>query len=297
MVADISQRDSTASNRPFKARVITSRYMSSSSSTSSCSSSSPVAPNSTTTRTRRCPSPVVSRTEFTSMNPQKRSHSVERKHPASRTKYGGFVSNGVVAPSVTSSSSSSCFTSTRSLSVSFQGEAFSLPVSKTKTFTPSNLIHNNPRKPTPERIRRNPSPLKVRKIDQTENLKLIDQHRWPGSRTRQVMTSINILDIAATIKEHKKFVTESEISNEKVSFDYCDEFLVLNPLDVYDDCNGFGNGRRMIRVSDSIESSTSSANSVLTTFSLHLILKVYLLLVILQLQRVCRLKIAENLCL
>ncbi|XP_026418933.1 QWRF motif-containing protein 2-like [Papaver somniferum] len=260
MVADISRRDSTTPNRPFKARVITSRYMSSSSTSSLSSPSS-----------RRCPSPVVLRTGFTSMNAQKRSHSVERKHPASWIKYGGFVSNGVVAPpSVTSSSSSSsCFTSTRSSSVSFQGETFSLPVSKTKAFHPSSLNHNNPRKPSPERIRRNSSPLKVRKIenvDQAENFKLIDQHRWPGSRTRQVMISINSIDIAATAKEHKKLVPESEISNEKVSFDYCDELLVLNPLDVYDGCNGLGIGRRMTRLSDSIESSTSSANSVLTTF-------------------------------
>lgn len=65
-------------------------------------------------------------------------------------------------------------TSTRSLSVSFQGEAFSLPISKTKAAaaTPP------PRKAaTPER--RRATPVKG------ENSRPADQHRWPA-RTRQV---------------------------------------------------------------------------------------------------------------
>lgn len=71
-------------------------------------------------------------------------------------------------------------TSTRSLSVSFQGEAFSLPISKTKAQTPATPSLSNGRKGTPERRRGTP----VRGGDQAENSKPLEQHRWPG-RTRQ----------------------------------------------------------------------------------------------------------------
>jgi hypothetical protein len=67
-------------------------------------------------------------------------------------------------------------TSTRSLSVSFQGEAFSLPISKAKSVTPPQ--NNVVRKSTPERRRATP----VR--DQGENSRPMDQHRWPG-RSRE----------------------------------------------------------------------------------------------------------------
>ncbi|KAJ4881924.1 QWRF motif-containing protein 2 [Raphanus sativus] len=58
-------------------------------------------------------------------------------------------------------------TSTRSLSVSFQGEAFSLPVSKKKE--PASPVSH--RRSTPAR-------------DQRENSKPLDQHRWPGASRR-----------------------------------------------------------------------------------------------------------------
>ncbi|KAF2320932.1 hypothetical protein GH714_032016 [Hevea brasiliensis] len=65
-------------------------------------------------------------------------------------------------------------TSTRSLSVSFQGEAFSLPISKAKAVSSPNVG----RKATPERRKATP----VR--DQGENSRPLDQHRWPG-RSRE----------------------------------------------------------------------------------------------------------------
>lgn len=71
-------------------------------------------------------------------------------------------------------------TSTRSLSVSFQGEAFSLPISKTKA-TPTSPNSTTFRKGTPER-KRTGTPLRVG--DHAENTKPGDQHRWPA-RTRQ----------------------------------------------------------------------------------------------------------------
>lgn len=77
-------------------------------------------------------------------------------------------------------------TSTRSLSVSFQGEAFSLPISKTKAQTPSSPSLSNARKGTPERRRGTPG----RGGDQVENSKPIEQHRWPG-RTRQANSAAN----------------------------------------------------------------------------------------------------------
>ncbi|XP_021892352.1 QWRF motif-containing protein 2 [Carica papaya] len=69
-----------------------------------------------------------------------------------------------------SAASKMLITSTRSLSVSFQGEAFSLPISKKKeASTPT--LH---RKSTPERRRATP----VR--DHGENSKPMEQQRWPG---------------------------------------------------------------------------------------------------------------------
>lgn len=78
-------------------------------------------------------------------------------------------------------------TSTRSLSVSFQGESFSLPISKTKAATPTS---SNARKAaTPERRRSTPVRGKVDGGgDQVENSRPMDQHRWPG-RTRQSNSS------------------------------------------------------------------------------------------------------------
>lgn len=87
-------------------------------------------------------------------------------------------------------------TSTRSLSVSFQGEAFSLPISKTKTATPT---PSNARKvATPERRRSTPV-----RGDQLENSRPGDQHRWPG-RTRQSNSSSNHLSRSLDYSGDKK---------------------------------------------------------------------------------------------
>lgn len=83
-------------------------------------------------------------------------------------------------------------TSTRSLSVSFQGEAFSLPISKTKaTATPS--LSNARKGATPER--RRATPLRDKSDGsgvQVENSKLLDQHRWPA-RNRHANLEANPL--------------------------------------------------------------------------------------------------------
>ncbi|XP_068652397.1 AUGMIN subunit 8-like [Aristolochia californica] len=95
--------------------------------------------------------------------------------------------------------------SVRSLSVSFQSDTFSLPVTKKErpvsdhTLRPSaNVAHRqaeSPRKVTPERKR---TPLRGKNVsDQTENskpienshTKLVDQHRWPSKVNGKVAAS------------------------------------------------------------------------------------------------------------
>ncbi|KAL0345914.1 UNVERIFIED_CONTAM: AUGMIN subunit [Sesamum radiatum] len=101
----------------------------------------------------------------------------------------------------------------RSLSVSFQSDTFSLPVTKRekpvshtpsdRTLRPSsNVAHRQAespvsRKPTPERKR---SPLKGKNsADQSENSKpvdsshprLVDQHRWPSRASGKVSTALS----------------------------------------------------------------------------------------------------------
>ncbi|KAL7236466.1 hypothetical protein ACSBR1_019707 [Camellia fascicularis] len=177
-----SERDNGVVNpkRP-KARQIPSRYMSPSSSISTASSIS-----SQSCTSRRCLSPLVSRNSIPVSNSPspaavKRSVSADRRRPIlSRSLAPDLYSKPSKAGEM-SAATKLLVTSTRSLSVSFQGEAFSLPISKTKTPNSSNV-----RKGTPEK-RRPSTPLRG-KVDcggnQVENSKPIDQHRWPA-RTRQ----------------------------------------------------------------------------------------------------------------
>lgn len=177
-----------------KAREVTSRYMSPSTSISGSSTSS----------SRRCPSPVVSRTgsSMGQMTPMpgasviKRSQSVERRRPA--TPRPGTPGN---AGDVSSTAAKMLFTSTRSLSVSFQGESFSLKVSKAKPApTPTPSV----RKSTPER--RRATPVRGGRgdvgggADQGENSKPVDQHRWPA-RLRQPNSMTRSMD--CTDERHK----------------------------------------------------------------------------------------------
>ncbi|KAG2699026.1 hypothetical protein I3843_07G173500 [Carya illinoinensis] len=171
-------------HRRSKSRQVTSRYMSSSSSSISTPSS--------TSNSRRCPSPLVSRT--TTMTPMpsvsslaKRSQSVERRRtatprPSSLDSRAGS-GNGEV-----SAAQKLLFTSARSLSVSFQGESFSLQVSKAK---PAPSPSPSVRKGTPER-RKATTP--ARAVDKTENSRLgTDQQRWPA-RLRQANCMSRSLD-------------------------------------------------------------------------------------------------------
>ncbi|KAL2324267.1 hypothetical protein Fmac_023325 [Flemingia macrophylla] len=167
MVAAISEHPSHKDNgtipRRPKGRQVSSRYMSHSpspSSTTTTTTTSTSTTSTTSSSSRRFPSPLLSHsTNSSTPLLSKRSQSVDRRRPRPTTPLPEAAKLLV--------------TSTRSLSVSFQGEAFSLPISKTKAAaaTPP------PRKAaTPERRRATP----VR----GENSRPADQHRWPA-RTRQ----------------------------------------------------------------------------------------------------------------
>ncbi|KAL1801965.1 hypothetical protein ACET3Z_030612 [Daucus carota] len=172
------EKDNGINPRKPKLRQVASRYLTPSPSSSSSSVS--------TSSLRRCASPLVSRNSTSSSGSHspgvlpKRSVSVDRRRPF-RQDLDSKVGN----VSEVSAASKMLVTSTRSLSVSFQGEAFSLPISKTKV-TPASPNKSNVRKGTPERKRSN-TPVKGKPDgggDQVENSRPTDQHRWPA-RSRQ----------------------------------------------------------------------------------------------------------------
>ncbi|KAL5840105.1 hypothetical protein ACOSQ3_012771 [Xanthoceras sorbifolium] len=166
---------------------------------------------STTSVSRRCQSPNLTRTPPSNAQfGSKRALSAERKRPStppSPSRPSTPVDTQLQSRRMSTGGRlpESLWPSTmRSLSVSFQSDTISIPVSKKEKPVPnvnfdrtlrpsSNVAHKQPesptnlsRKPTPERKR---SPLKGKSApDQSENSKpvdglharLIDQHRWPS---------------------------------------------------------------------------------------------------------------------
>lgn len=176
--------------RVVRGRQVSSKYMSPSPSSSTSTSTSTTVSSSASSR--RCPSPLLSRSMNSTPVPNsgpKRAQSVDRRRPVTpRTLPDHRLSN---AGGEVSNATRLLVTSTRSLSVSFQGEAFSLPISKTKAAAAPSAAAA--RKPTPERRRSTP----VRRSggdsgggDQVENSKPGDQHRWPA-RSRQPNLGLN----------------------------------------------------------------------------------------------------------
>lgn len=199
-----AEKNNALTSRRPRTREVSSRYKSPSRATPSTPSSP-----------RRCPSPNLTRTVPTSSNlALKRAQSVDRKRPSTppspRSPSTPVQDSSVDNINLTSRRTStgrlpdSLWPSTmRSLSVSFQSDTISIPVSKKekpvtnalsdRALRPSsNVAHKQvemptvTRKPTPERKR---SPLKGKNApDQSENSKpvdglhtrLIDQHRWPS---------------------------------------------------------------------------------------------------------------------
>ncbi|KAJ1410329.1 QWRF family [Sesbania bispinosa] len=200
----LAEKNNAATTRRSRTREVSSRYK------------SPTPPASPSAR-RRCPSPTPSLTRTTPTTSShllpKRAQSAERKRPSTPpspppprpstpikdSSVDGKLSSRRIAGSRLPES---LWPSTmRSLSVSFQSDSISIPVSKKekpvtscsdRTLRPaSNVAHKQAetptiRKATPERKR---SPLKGKNAsDQSENSKpvdslssrLIDQHRWPS---------------------------------------------------------------------------------------------------------------------
>ncbi|MBA0647173.1 hypothetical protein Goklo_015080 [Gossypium klotzschianum] len=193
---------------------------------------------STTFGPRRCPSPNLTRATSTpSQLPQNRAVSAERKRPStppSPRSPSTPVHDSSIAVQIpsrrlsTGRTPESLWPSTmRSLSVSFQSDTISIPVSKKEKEKPvtnvsldrtlrpsSNVSHRQQsekstlsRKPTPER---KSSPLKGKNApDQSENAKpveglpgrLIDQHRWP-SRIRGKLSS-NSLNGSVDLRDNR----------------------------------------------------------------------------------------------
>ncbi|KAL2318469.1 hypothetical protein Fmac_032345 [Flemingia macrophylla] len=146
-----------------KAREVTSRYMSSSSSSSSSVSSPP----------RRCHSPLLTRT-VNSTRPKQTPTPTRAQSAERRRRQGTPRPTGTDAPAA----QKVLFTSTRSLSVSFQGESFPIQVRAAKP-PPSQSF----RKTTPERRKVAPKPARV--SDHAENARSLDRHRWPGKLQQQ----------------------------------------------------------------------------------------------------------------
>lgn len=227
-----SEKDNNGINNPKrpKSRVVSSRYMSPSPSTSTSNSSSA---SSSSVSSRRFPSPLVSRNSTALSNSPalvpKRSVSVDRRRPvtAARPLTPDLdAKQGNAGGGEPSAATKLLVTATRSLSVSFQGEAFSLPISKTKAAPPSPNL-SSVRKNTPER-RRSSTPSRVKSDgsgDQGENSRPIDQHRWPA-RTRQVNPLSRSLDCSGG--ERSKLIRsgnvvralqQSMIDERRASFD------------------------------------------------------------------------------
>ncbi|KAM0974209.1 hypothetical protein TB2_017074 [Malus domestica] len=199
------RNNNAVTTRRPRTREVSSRYKS-----PTPSSTTPSSPSGA----RRCPSPTLTRTSRpSSPSVSKRSQSVDRKRPSTPTSppspstpvqdssadvqlSSRRTANGRMPEGLWPSTM-------RSLSVSFQSDSISIPVSKKEKpvtsalsdrtlRSSSNVAHRQaetpaaPRKLTPERKR---SPVKGKNApDQSENSKpvdalhsrLIDQHRWPS---------------------------------------------------------------------------------------------------------------------
>lgn len=162
---EVSSRylSSTASSASITTTMTSTSSSSSFSSTTTTSSS-----NSMCTPRRRFPSPLVSSvnlmTPASTVN-NKRAQSAERRRPGT-PRIGEMSATAKMLTSMPA----------RSLSVSFQGESFALPVSKASK-PPPTASNNGSRHATPER--RTVTPAR-----KSGNPKSIDQQRWPG-RSRQ----------------------------------------------------------------------------------------------------------------
>ncbi|PHT51046.1 hypothetical protein CQW23_10793 [Capsicum baccatum] len=208
-----AQNGGGASRRFPKSKEVNSRYLStsSSSSVSTTSSSNTSVAAVKSVASLRSPSQMVTRTPVQNSGSVKRSQSVDRRRP--------------VTPIEKSTAVKQLLSSSRSLSVSFQGQSISIPVSKAKPAPATNGI-SSVRKGTPERRKVaadfvTPERRKVaanfvkperRKVepelstpvrDRSESVKSGDQHRWPG-RSKSLNSSFLTRSVdCGSIEKHK----------------------------------------------------------------------------------------------
>ncbi|KAH6796131.1 hypothetical protein C2S51_037117 [Perilla frutescens var. frutescens] len=171
-----SDSDNAPPRRP-KAREVTSRYLSLSTSSSSSNSSSSTNTTSSSVTSgssissRRSQSPMFSGRTAAAATPktQLRAVSAERRRPSAATATPSGAEKMLVK-------------SVRSLSVSFQGESYSLPVSKAKPPPATVGTPGFSRKGTPERRKAGVTPVRDRTVKDRENPRPIEQHQhlWPG---------------------------------------------------------------------------------------------------------------------
>ncbi|KAK8962547.1 hypothetical protein KSP40_PGU014600 [Platanthera guangdongensis] len=191
-----SERDNAAVSRRPRAKEVTSKrylssYSSSSSNTSTSYSSNTITCSSSSSSSGRLPSPRLNSRPSTPA--AKRSQSADRSRPSAprAVPCGG----GAAAITGCSNAARALCTTTRSLSVSFQGDSFFYQTSKTKTASPGPA-----RKPTPDRRRpsstaRNSSTCAA---DQSENSRPSEfHHRWPAARSRQSSLPTKALECSA----------------------------------------------------------------------------------------------------
>ncbi|KAK7269913.1 hypothetical protein RIF29_22718 [Crotalaria pallida] len=205
--------------RRTKGRQVSSRYMSpspSSTSTTTTTTTTTSTSSSSSSSSRRFQSPLLSRSTNSAPLLPKRSQSVDRRRPRPMTP----VPDNASAGDVTATAAAKLLvTSTRSLSVSFQGEAFSLPISKAKT----PVSGGRKTASTPERRRSTPVKGGGGGGDQGENSKPVDQHRWPG-RTRDPNSGPNNLSRSLNVGNNNGFgkvvrALEGSVGSRRASFD------------------------------------------------------------------------------
>ncbi|CAN4122573.1 unnamed protein product [Withania somnifera] len=223
-----SEAQNGPSRRP-KSKEVTSRYLSTSSSSISTTSSSN---SSNSVASLRSPSPMLTRTvrpvvatPVQNSGSIRRSQSVDRRRPVTLTEKSSAAAKQLV-------------NSSRSLSVSFQGQSFSIPKAKPAPATNNSgslrkgtpvrrkvtedFVTPERRKATagfvtPERSKvaaELSTPVTVR--DRTENVKTSDQHRWPG-RSKSLNSSFLTRSVDCGSTDKAKFgsgsVTSSSIKS------------------------------------------------------------------------------------
>ncbi|XP_047957427.1 QWRF motif-containing protein 2-like [Salvia hispanica] len=168
-----SDSDNAPPRRP-RAREVTSRYLSlsttssSSSSNSNTTSSSSSVTSGSSISSRRSQSPILG-TAISTPRTQQRAVSAERRRP-------------LATAATPTSAEKMLVRSVRSLSVSFQGQSYSLPVSKVKPPPAAVGTPGVTRKGTPERRKAGVTPVRDRTVKDRDTPRPIEQqqHLWPG---------------------------------------------------------------------------------------------------------------------